>query len=221
MGGVCCANGEAAADPESGYQAPRSQDVLREEAIPVLAPRQAEALRSAPPAAAGGVTFDSLLEDLSGTEEMVFASAFTGFGGGGDGVALDSQPMREFLMTNSSLGPDDVDFELLKAGGDAMVLTSATFLGLLRDNAASEQAMLEHFLTLGDGEAVSSQECRSGLMLFKEANLGDMGKLDGSRTDKLLDAVMSDAGAQVNMEAFVEYCRKVARVARVAQLTKA
>ena len=184
------------------------------------ASKAAPKVAASPPRGAGGISFAEILQDLDKAENMVFGSAFAAFGF--DQVPMSNQAIREFIATNSSLGMDDVDVATLRhapADGD-MHLTLDSFVKILREHAVVDGKVLERFMSLSSNqETIDSQECRSGLLMFKE-DLGPDSVRD-DRWEQVFDVVMHDAGAVVSMENWCNYCKKVARTARVVHLSKA
>lgn len=242
MGQNCCSPGpddnEMVTPPVGNKEASREANVMSKSEVarpappshaqaPTPAPPPAPRLATAAPASnasAGGLTFAMVLTDLEQAELMVYHSAFAGFSGGGNPVTVDNAALRDYVATNSVLNVEDLDVELLKAASsnEEMVITQADFLKLLREHAASESQVLERFLGLStDGESITSQDCRSGLLLFTTENMGALTTpITEARWDSIFDVVMGDSAPMVPMEGWSNYCKRVARIVRVTHLAK-
>jgi len=167
-----------------------------------------------PPGGGGnlGLTEDAILSDLASAEQQAYDPVFNSFANGAP-VPADSQPMRTFLMDNSSC--DDIEISLLQSVNDDMQIDSVAFLELLRNNAIPETAILGQFTQLSpDGQALAAEECRTGLtMLGMAMNVN----FTNERWDSILNMVMMDAGASVMMEDWMRYAKTVARFVRLFQ----
>jgi len=199
----------AAPPPNSGYSPKVRLQPLQEPTI--LSPVRRE------------VTAEDILSDLVGAEENLYGGAFAMLPGGHDGfVGLDSVSMRDFVCTNSALSMADIDLELLKVAAAEEGLTRDVFLQLLREFSVSDGDAILHFMGLSnDGESLSSEECRSALLLFGQQELSTSFSED--RWERILNTVLQDAGVMVTMEQYLTYCRltgRIVRLMRYAQIKK-
>jgi len=168
------------------------------------------------------VSADDILSNIEGSEEVLYSEAFASFPGGLNGsVGLDSAAMRDFLCTNSSITMDDVDMELLKVANEEMCLPTHGFLHLLREFSISEGDSISQFMGLShDGESLSAEECRSGLLLFAQQKL-HVTNFGDERWECIFNTVMWDAGVSVSMEQWLGYSKltgRLVRLLRYAQL---
>jgi len=173
----------------------------------------------------GGLSFALALSNLDEAEDLAYGTAFAGFGMGAENgsVPLECQPMREFIAANSSCPYDQVDIELLRAAQatDEMRVSKLDFMLILRQHATSDMAILEKFEGVANGgEAITSEECRTALMLFKDDMGAPAGCMDEAHWNQVYDVVMSNAEANVSREAFRDYCFKEARIANLVHFAK-
>lgn len=223
MGGNCCAakSDEEEVDGSGGSAPQRYGD--QEEAVGKRPGKAKPKQGARSSGGAGGLNFDLALSDLEKAEMMVHGTAFRGFGSGSP-VLYNNPKLMDYVATNSALGIEETETELLKAASvnEDMKVTEDDFMKVLRENAAGESAVLERFLGLsGGGEQIDSGECRSGLLMFMNDQLGAIASpLTENRWESIFDSVMMDAGAEVSMEGWGNYCRRVARVVRITHLGK-
>merc|ERR1719487_1723498 len=146
---------------------------------------------------------------------MVYGEAFSMLLGGCDGyVGLDSPMLRDFISSHSVIDADSIDFELLKVASPDEGLSRDAFLELLREFSIPEASSISQFLNLsGNGEDMSSEECRTGLLLFGQESMA--GSLSQQKWESILNTVMSDAGVVVRMDEWIVYCRCMARIIRL------
>jgi len=187
---------------------------------------QAPNMASTPPSApvptgpTAPVSFDFILSDLEGAETVAYGEAFSVCTGGSSSAQMDNTSLREFIMTNSSIAPDDLDPHLLQVANDETALTKDGFLHVLREGAVSDTATIEQFLGMAsNGETVAAEECRSGLLLFSQRQLGC--NFSEEKWDRIFNTVMWDADVTVSMEKWIYYCKYVARIVRLATYCRA
>jgi hypothetical protein len=172
---------------------------------------------SAPRGGGGGgaeVTADDILSNLEGAEEAVYGNAFLTMAGG-QPVGLDNAAMRDFICTNSSIGMDDIDLELLKVASPDEGLTRDGFIMLLREFAVSDGDSISQFMGLSsDGESLASEECRTGLLMFAQEKLNARNFSD-ERWERIFNTVMWDAGVSLSMEQWLGYTKTTGRIVRL------
>merc|ERR1712087_491319 len=97
--------------------------------------------------------------------------------------------------------------ELLRAGGEDFCLSMPMFLKLIRDNSAADSDVIGRFMnTSADGDTISSEDCRSCLLLFTHETLAV--ELSDARWEDAVDAIMANTGVSINMETWLESCKK-------------
>lgn len=212
--------GFAPPPPSDGLFAPEPMGGV---AAPTSLSRDAGTTSStpAPPPAsmapgAGSVDLQRVLEDLEGSEEQVYGDAFSSIAGGATSLTPDHALLREFIATNTALPQDDLETALLTSASasDAFVIDKRAFVQLLRDNAISENACLEQFVGMtSDGETITSEECRSGLLYLIQQQLAS--SFSDQRSELLFDTVMVSAGITVSMEQWVVFSKTLARMVRL------
>mmetsp|Transcript_60287 Transcript_60287/g.111818 ORF Transcript_60287/g.111818 Transcript_60287/m.111818 type:complete len:215 (+) Transcript_60287:104-748(+) len=204
---ACC----APTDPEEGKietAGARGQHAVVE---PTPAP-QSTPMRDEPPPRET-TAFDSLAQDLDGTEAVAYGEYFQTCSRSGT-CGTDNAMMRRFLIDNTSILEDDLDIELIKVAPELQV-DKAAFLALIRANAVAESEAIEQFLQMaGEGTSVPAEEARSRLLLFSQDKF--RASFNDAQWQIMFDKVMSDAGAQVSMEQWVRYCTDLARMVRLA-----
>lgn len=175
---------------------------------PTSAPVQKDARRSW----CQRITHENIISNLDDSEEMVYGEAFSMLLGGHNGyVALDSAAMREFITNNSVISTGDIDFELLKIASPEEGLSRDAFLTLLREFPIVEADSISQFLNLSvNSEDLSSEECRTGLLMFAQENVASNGSQQ--EWESILDTVMSDAGVVVKMDQWITYCKIMSRI---------
>jgi len=188
--------------------------------------RSAPAPPSTPPpgsSGGGGLTFESALADLEAAEQNLYGSAFQGFNFG-NAVDFSNAGLQDYIATNSALSMEEAETEILRVASktEDMQVTLDGFVQLLQEHAASQTAILERFLGLSGGsESVEAGECRSGLLMFTNDNLGaPASSMTEPRWDRVFDTVMNDCGPAVSMEGWNNYCKRVARIIRVVHVGK-
>jgi len=164
------------------------------------------------------VIFDKILSDLEGSEMKVYGDVFNSFSryGSGEPVSLEDQACREFLQMNGSF--DDLDMAMLQAANsETMTLDLDGIVQLLRNNSLADGEILGQFQMLSsDGMSLSSEECRTGLILMAQEKLNERCFAD-DQWDCILTMVMMDAGPSVSMEDWMRYAKKVGRYVRLVQ----
>lgn len=181
----------------------------------------AEGLARSPAAAAAStassISWDLICSDLEGSEQIVYGDAFTSFGGSGQSpLAMDCEPMRDFIVEHSALGMDDLDPALFQVAPEFSVSLEG-FLQLLREHSNNDGQSLEHFVSMSsNGETLTSEEARSGLLLLSQQHLE--AEFSDSRWDSIFNSVMRDTGVSVDMEQWLICCKRVARIVRLARL---
>lgn len=177
--------------------------------------------RSLPTAGRDVVDFEMVLSDLEDVEALAYSEAFALFGSdGGDVGALDSPLLREFVLLNSCISPDDLDGELVKAAPD-MKMTPVRLVQLLRDHACQDEPAIKLFMEASNsGERALSEACRKALptlALGQEgvSSLPGARRLNRERWERVLDSVMCSAGEHVDMEQWLAYWRTTARILRL------
>lgn len=220
-------DGVTYAQDEGGFIAPPPGEDFGG-GVPPPAPMPSQGAGRYPPvpaqstaAAQQDVTADDILSNLEGSEDVMYGNVFATFPGGLNGkVGLDCMAMRDFICTNSSVSMDDIDMELIKvAGQDDMMLSRDGFLHLLRDFSVSDSDVISHFMGLSaDSESLSSEECRSGLLLFAQQKLH--ASYSDDRWECIFNIVMWDAGVTVSMEQFMNYSKQTGRIARLLRFAQ-
>jgi len=182
---------------------------------PAPASTAAPAAQSSASAARPDVTADDILSNLDGSAEVLYTEAFAMFPGGLNGfVGLDCAAMRDFLCTNSAIGMDDIDLELLKVASPDEGLSRDGFLHLLREFSVSDGDAISQFMGLSsDGESLAAEECRSGLLLFAQQHLH--ANYPDDKWERIFNTVMWDANASVSMEQFLGYTKLTGRIVRL------
>lgn len=164
------------------------------------------------------LVFDKILSDLEGSEMKVYGDVFASFNRfhPGDPVGLDDQGCREFLQMNGSF--DDLDMAMLQAANsETMMLDLGGVVQLLRNNSLADGEILGQFSMLSsDGMSLSSEECRTGLILMAQEKLNERCFAD-DQWDCILTMVMMDAGPSVSMEDWMRYAKTVSRYVRLVQ----
>lgn len=153
-------------------------------------------------------------QDLDAKENQAYGFAFKCFSTGGI-ARSDESDMREFVLANTALAPEELDDTLRRAASDlAGGLRQDGFLRLLRDHAAPRGAIAEHFHSVSaSGEKISSEDCREGLLCFARERL----KMD-LRDDticKAADFVMAKASESVSGDLWALYCGTFCRHLRL------
>lgn len=150
---------------------------------------------------------------------MAYEEAFTICTGGQHAIGMDCVPLRQFILDNSCIQSDDLDPHLLQMSTDEGTITVDGFIHVIRDNCVTETAAIESFLGISqNGETVEAEECRSGLLMFAQRNLGANYAED--QWDCIFNTVMWDADRQVSMEKWIYYCKVVGRIARLVHYAK-
>eukprot|EP00429_Kryptoperidinium_foliaceum_P065677 CAMPEP_0176069682 /NCGR_PEP_ID=MMETSP0120_2-20121206/34793_1 /TAXON_ID=160619 /ORGANISM="Kryptoperidinium foliaceum, Strain CCMP 1326" /LENGTH=229 /DNA_ID=CAMNT_0017403319 /DNA_START=80 /DNA_END=769 /DNA_ORIENTATION=+ len=171
-----------------------------------------------------GLTFELAVTDLEKAEKLAYGSVFANFGPSASGyVPVNSELLIDYVSANTCLPYTDIDTVLLTAAqnNDEMAIKLENFLKIMQDNSIQEGMVLERFLGLSDnGEAIQSSECRSGLLMLKEELGAAAASVGEARWELVFDSVMANAEATVNMDAWTDYCRKVARIAHVTHAAK-
>jgi len=224
MGGICCGPSATNEDEIKGPSTTDSPVVGLLPGGPPPAPKPAAATAAG---GKGGLTFASVLANLEDAEQMVYGTSFQAFNSGNP-VPYTHEGLMDFVATNSAISFQDMDTELVRvaSANEDMQINVNDFMKVLRENAASDTAMLESFLNLaasspGGSEAIEASECRSGLLMFFNDQLGpQVVAMSEQRWEAVFDAVMSDCGATVSMDAWTNYAKRVARVVRVVHLAK-
>jgi len=219
-------DGVSFAHEEGSFMAPPPEDFQGGAPPPAPMPSQSADRYPPMPAQSAGaahqdVSADDILSNLEGSEEVMYGDVFSSFPGGLDGkVGLDCMAMRDFICTNSAVSMEDIDMELIKvAGQDDMMLSRHGFLHLLRDFSVSDSDVISHFMGLSaDSESLSSEECRSGLLLFAQQKLH--ADYSDSRWECIFNTVMWDAGIAVSMEQFMNYAKQTGRIARLLRFAQ-
>merc|ERR1712194_704395 len=89
-----------------------------------------------------------------------------------------------------------------------------TFLQVLREQTVAQDAVLEHFVSLGgDSDFVRATECRSALMAFSEMQLP--ANFNNGQWDSILDTVMLNTDLQITMEQWMICCSLIGRIVRL------
>jgi len=212
---------------EGGFIAPPPAEDFRG-GVPAPAPMPSQGAArydpfpsSSPAAAQQEVSADDILSNLEGSEDVMYGNVFATFPGGLNGkVGLDCMAMRDFICTNSAVSMEDIDMELIKvAGQDDMMMSREGFLHLLRDFSVSDSDVISHFMGLSaDSESLSSEECRSGLLLFAQEKLH--ASYSDERWECIFNTVMWDAGVTVSMEQFMNYAKQTGRIARLLRFAQ-
>jgi hypothetical protein len=166
------------------------------------------------------VSFDYILSDLESAEEVAYGEAFSICAGGKQIAPMDCVPMREFILTHTCIAPDDLDPHLLQVATDENTLTVDGFLHVIRENAVSETSTIEQFLGMSqNGETIAAQECRSGLLVYSQRDLG--ANFSEEKWDRIFNTVMWDADITVQMDKWMFYCKVVSRIIRLSSYAKA
>jgi len=195
-------------------------------------PERGAAAASSPPLAPGpppapsapttSVSFDYILSDLEGAEQVAYGEAFVVCSGSKSTAQMDNVSLREFMLNNSAIAPDDLDPHLLQVASEEGALTMDGFLHVLRENAVSDSTILEQFLGMtsnGNGETVAAEECRTGLLLFSQRHMS--ANFMEEKWDRIFNTVMWDADVTVSMEKWMFYCKVVCRIIRLSQYCRA
>jgi len=161
------------------------------------------------------VTADDVLSDLDSAERMVYSKVYDTFPcDQGRHVGLDCSPMRNFICMKTAIGSDDIDMELLKVASPDEGISYDAFAYLLQQHAISEAESISSFLEMSmNGDRIAAEECRSCLLIFAQRQ--DSSNSCEEHWERILNTVMWDAGASVDMEQWLLYCKMVGRVMRL------
>jgi len=173
---------------------------------------------AAPTAPTATVSFDYILSDLEGAEQVAYGEAFAICAGGKSTAQMDNTSLREFVINNSAINADDLDPCLLQVASEENEITADGFLHVLRENAVLDTTTIETFLGMtssGSGETVAAEECRSGLLLFSQRQMS--ANFSEDKWDRIFNTVMWDADVTVPMEKWIFYCKVVCRIIRLSQ----
>eukprot|EP00929_Paragymnodinium_shiwhaense_P020467 TRINITY_DN13639_c0_g1_i1.p1 TRINITY_DN13639_c0_g1~~TRINITY_DN13639_c0_g1_i1.p1 ORF type:complete len:363 (+),score=81.96 TRINITY_DN13639_c0_g1_i1:150-1238(+) len=157
----------------------------------------------------------SLLKDINGFEAAMYGDAFSSFATAGF-AEPDNRQLRDFLLANSALSMDDLDTELLKvaSASESFSIELAGFLKLMQDHSVADSEALNQFVGLtSDGETITSEDCRTGLLRLMESELG--ASIGAQRADVIFDTVMGAAGLTISMEEWFVCCKQTARIVRL------
>jgi hypothetical protein len=163
----------------------------------------------------------TILMDLDCAEESLYMEVFLGLAPSGH-AEPDNRQLREFVMNNSAVTIEEVDTEILKIASESESFSVDTrgFLRLLQDNAISESDALNQFVGLtSDGECITSEDCRTGLLNLMEQRLG--ATLNDEQSEQIFNTVMMEAGLTVPMEQWFNFSKKAARIVRLMRYAKA
>lgn len=212
---ACCAPG--AEDPKDEVAAGATQAYATSSAAPAAAAVARSSGGAAPGSSA--ISFDLLLSDLESSEQIVYGEAFAQMDTAGAGsVPLDSIPLKVLVASNTSIDEAEIDTELLKVinfdeGGGC---TLQNFLQVYRENAIATNVSIEEFLAASaDGVVVSASDCRSRLLLLGQRKLE--AQFNEDQWDRIFNTVMMDCDVVVNMEVWIAFCSKVARIVRLSK----
>lgn len=178
---------------------------------------------ASPAASAALVSWDLLFTSLEEAEQLAYGEIFMSWGGntgvGSPGLGLDNQQMRAFISDNTSIVADELDIQLLKAAPECEMSFEA-LLHVIRDNANNDSIAIEQFMGLStDGDSVSSEECRNGLLVVIQREL--RAEFSDARWDQIFTVAMRDAGVVVNMEEWFKCVKRAARIVRLARVANA
>lgn len=175
--------------------------------------------RGIPVSARMDVSVDDILSNLEAAEDSIYGEVFAMFSGKHTRfVGLDVAALRDFVCTNSAITVDDIDTELLRVASLEEGLSRDGFLHLLRDFPISEGDSISQFLGMSsDGDSLSTEESRSGLRFFAQRFSNH---LDDERWERVLNAVLSDAGVTVPMEQWINHCKITTRIVRLLRYTQ-
>lgn len=188
---------------------------------PASAPNHA-ARPAATESGLGAHVFDLLVSDIDGAEQVSYGEVFATLDENGSGIlAWDSAPLRSFVVANSAIEEGNLDEELLRVSSmEDGGLSQSNFLRLLREHAVSDATALEEFLGMAqDSDVVPAQDCRDRLLLVAQRHL-NANMFTEDQWDRIFNTVMLDADVVVPMERWIGYCKHVARICRVAHVTK-
>lgn len=204
---------EDAAAEEVGFAAPPEVGIAPP-APPEPAPSRAAPREAAP--TGHSVTWDLICSDLDSAEQIAYGGAFASFGGSdASPLAMDCEPMRNFIVDHTTLTLDDLDPALFQVAPEFSV-TLEGFLQILRENANNDGQSLEQFVGMSsNGETLMSEEARSGLLLFSQRDL--QADFSEARWDTIFNSVMRDTAISVDMEQWLVCCKRVARTVRLAR----
>lgn len=167
--------------------------------------------------AGGSITMDLVLSDLETAESIVYGEVFMNLDDAQNGlVPLDHALLPDLLQARTAIEEGEMDqvlqMKAKKVGGKEVIDVDA-FCAILREHAVSEMQVTNHFFSLGDGEAIGSEECRNGLHIFVATQL----QLDipQARWDRVLDASLIYVEAQVDLEQWTELAKRVSRIVRL------
>jgi hypothetical protein len=161
---------------------------------------------------------DKICADCLTAEAKLYGAAFDSLASGQTWLQPDHAQLRDFVVKNSAVTPDDLDTELLKicSASDAFGLDKDGFVALLRENPISDGDALSQFMGLSrDGVNITAEDCRIALLATMQARTGT--SLKEERCERIIDTVMVDAVLEVTFEQWFGYCKLAARIARVAE----
>jgi len=163
------------------------------------------------------VTFDAVLSDLDATEAKVYGHIFLQMlPSGRTHLALDDGKLRSFIRENTAIDADEVDAELLRRGSEDATLNEDAFVQLVRDNAISDSATLEEFMSgSADGETLSAENCRTLLHVLGQSRLD--AELSEEQWDRILNTVLMSAGAVVALDEWIGFSKNSARIIRLSK----
>lgn len=219
--------GQSAKDHVAGPSPQRSRESASIPVLPDFAgadPGAAAVAAAGTAVAAGGsgkpsraaLDLEFVIGDLEACEETVWGAAFADMAGHGGTLNPTDQSLHKFLALHTAIIPAELDTELIKVASqnDNFSINTAGFLSILRGHSISEGHALEQFLNLvADGDSMGAEDCRAGLLALMEEKLDVV--IDDSRSERIFDSVMMDAGLQVPMDQWIVYCHRVARMLRL------
>jgi len=176
------------------------------------------------------VPTDFVIRSLEKAEELVYGQVFARWDLDGNGrVPVESAVLRDFVLANTVVSPEDLD-DLLHAGATLRTKLQARrslnlqdFLHLIRENIIHKSDAVEQFRGPSGGRSearggMTHEECRTELRAFTARYIGES-VLDGfneSQQEHMFSpAEHSPAPEAVSLDAWVAHCRRVARIIRL------
>eukprot|EP00927_Polykrikos_kofoidii_P032812 TRINITY_DN27833_c0_g1_i1.p1 TRINITY_DN27833_c0_g1~~TRINITY_DN27833_c0_g1_i1.p1 ORF type:complete len:187 (+),score=31.63 TRINITY_DN27833_c0_g1_i1:58-618(+) len=166
-------------------------------------------------------SLEEVLTDVTRAEGKLWKIAFSTLDTDKLGrVPTNNELLRVYLMEASDIGnAEAVDRELLRLSADGF-LTFESFSSLLTQNVLDETVSLLVFQqTAQNDEKMPSMDARTALRGLGESKLGAV-DWDELLWDRVLDVVMHDAAAEVDMEWWLSCCQMFARYVRAVRQQK-
>ncbi|CAE8734079.1 unnamed protein product, partial [Polarella glacialis] len=167
--------------------------------------------------ASSGISFEAMLTDLEGAELAAYSAAFKSLAGGQLALQPDHEQLRNFVLIHSGVPETELDMELLKLAStnESFSIDCDAFVMLLRNHPVSETELLGEFGRHSNeaGDSMTCEDCRTCLLSLMSGSLHS--DFAPERSEKSIDAAMSDAGLTVSMDQWFVHATTLARIVRL------